>query len=111
MNTKRQILTAHQWEARMSRLQRMSARERREFERKRPAELSVMDLRDQAVGMVCARFRGSDDESFDECRQRGGPCPSTLRKWRDGKTQSPRMGTLRAALLTTGHDLRIVEVD
>ena len=99
----RVIVPANQWERRMATVQRREKRGERALE---TYEISVEDLRDEALGAIrTALGRGHD--AFEIVHARFGPHPSTLSSWEAHRVRSPRMSTLRAALRAVGLDLTI----
>jgi hypothetical protein len=106
------LVTAKDWQKRLAEVERMNARERREFEEKRRLEISVEDLRDEVTGMVIAELGGGvEDKAFELCHARGGPHPSTLRHWANRTVHRPWTSKMRQAGLTVGMDLKWVRVD
>lgn len=105
-----ELVSAKDWQKRLAQLERMNAKDRREFEAKRRLEMSVEDLRDEIVGHVIAELgNGVEDKAFELCHARGGPHPSTLKSWRDRQVVRPWTSKLRQAGVTVGWDLRWVK--
>lgn len=105
------LVSAKDWQKRLSALEKLSAHERTEFHRLRRLEISVEDLRDEIVGMVIAELgRGVEDVAFETCHANGGPHPGTLRRWAERTVHRPWTSKMRQAGLTVGMDLKWVRV-
>lgn len=105
------LVSAKDWQRRLSALERMNRAERDEFHRLRRLEISVEDLRDEIVGMVIAELgRGVEDTAFETCHANGGPHPGTLKRWADRTVHRPWTSKMRQAGLTVGMDLKWVRV-
>lgn len=105
------LVSARDWQKRLSALTRMTRAEQEEFHRLRRLEISVEDLRDEIVGMVIAELgRGVEDVAFETCHANGGPHPGTLKRWADRTVHRPWTSKMRQAGLTVGMDLKWVRV-
>lgn len=95
---KRQIewVSARDWQARLAKLEKLPAKDRREFEEKQRLELDVRDLRDEAVGMIYARY-GQGKDGLKLCQAAGGPAPSTVTAWDRNEVYQPHLSTIRRA--------------
>lgn len=104
-----EIVSAKDWRKRLTRLEKMKADERREFQEKTRLEVSTRDLRDATVGEVYAKY-GKGDDGLSICQANGGPAPQTIRNWDKGVTEFPHLQTIRRALLACDMDLRPVSL-
>lgn len=94
----KEILTADQWQRRLSKTERES----REFRRKMEELRSIEDLRDEVV----SHLRNSH-YSYQAIENLGGPVVQTLEAWTTGETRQPRLNTMRAALRCIGKDFYV----
>lgn len=105
-------VSAKDWQVRLTQLERMNAKERKEFEMNRRMELSTEDLRDEITGAIIAQLGGGvEDKAFELCHARGGPHPSTLKAWSDRTVHRPWTSKMRQAGLTIGWDLQWVRTN
>lgn len=105
-----ELVSAKDWQARLTQLERMNAKERKEFDLHRRLEISVEDLRDEIVGAVIAELGGGvEDKAFERCHALGGAHPSTLRAWSNRTVHRPWTSKMRQVGLTVGMDLRWVK--
>lgn len=103
------IVPASEWAKRLGAIERMEAKERAEFLSKRRLEVSVEDIRDDAVSAIMNRVGGTIEDKFMTVHGRGGPHPSTLFKWHTRETMRPQLAKLRAALMAVDLDLGVVD--
>ena len=93
-----EILTADQWQRRLSKAER----EKKEFKLKMEDLRSIEDLRDEVV----SHLRNSP-YSYQAIENLGGPIVQTLEAWTTGETKQPRLNTMRAALRCIGKDFYV----
>ena len=63
--------------------------------------------KDPAIDVVRTMAQASK-KSYRQIYEAGGPTPSTLYNWFDGKTRRPQFCTLIAAARSTGGDIQMV---
>jgi DNA-binding transcriptional regulator YiaG len=79
----RVILSAADWH----RILKKREKDQRDFDEKRTLEMSVEDLRDDAIAIIRNEL-GRGEQAFDMVHARMGPHPSTLKHWEDKKIRS-----------------------
>ena len=99
-------VTAREWKARLTLHLSKSAAEQREFDERSRLELSVTDLRDEAVGIAYSVY-GRDREGLKLLQANGGACPQTIYNWDRDKVKAPHLNTLRRTLMACGYDFKI----
>jgi hypothetical protein len=95
--SERKLVSAAQWQ----RLLAKSERERKEFNSKREYELSIEDLRDDAVAIVENTF-GRGETGFRLAESHGGMSAKTYQLWKDKKILRPHTVSFRRTAIACG---------
>jgi hypothetical protein len=101
-----EIVDARSWQRRLAQLERLTERERKEFDRLTRLEVNVRDLRDETVGAVYAKF-GAHEQGLLRLKAAGGVCPATIRNWDVGRTEFPHLTSIQRTLVACGKRLRV----
>ena len=101
----KEILTAKQHVDKIIASERARKKEKREFETWRAKQRDWEYLRDEAIGI----FKNSK-MSEEQIEAKGGPCPTTIKKYASHETKIPQLPTYLAFLRAMGHELRIGEI-
>lgn len=100
------VLTADEVLTRVKEHQKMTTKEKKEFNLKREQLEGYHDLRDDVVSII-----KNSNKTLEQIHAECGPHPATMVNWIEKKVSQPRLGKIRSVLRICGYDLGIVDKD